>query len=270
MRDPHVESLRYRLELNEACGRLENPPPLEHETDAYRMRLGNGVLTVEMKEHHASVESARRRVENDLRAWELDSALERDQAWLKFLHDGTGTKIVDREVPEPGQTEAVGNIVLSDMAVAGVAKAESPVFKEYPKPPAMFEPSIEVEVMIQRYGRAVFDDSQMLSFGYACLSWLEGSTGLTGRQGARNESVCRYRIERNVLDTLGDFVSERGGLQEARKLDANATLRPLTPDENTWVRAALKVLIRRKAACDRNRIAAASLPIITMADLPNL
>ncbi len=28
-------------------GRFENPPPLEHETDAYRMRLEGGVLTVE-------------------------------------------------------------------------------------------------------------------------------------------------------------------------------------------------------------------------------
>jgi len=270
MRDPHVQSLRYRLEVNEACGRLENPPPLEHKTDAYRMWLENGVLTVELKEHHANVESARRRVENDLRAWELDAALERDQVWLKFVHDGTGTRIVDRETSEPGHTGAVGNIVLGDIAVAGVAKAEPPVFKEYPKPPAVFEASIEVEVMVQRYGRAVFDDSQMLSFGYACLSWLEGSTGLTGRQGARNESVRRYRIERNVLDALGDFVSERGGLQEARKLDANATLRPLTPDENTWVRAALKVLIRRKAAYDHDPVAAVSLPIITMADLPKL
>jgi hypothetical protein len=61
-----------------------------------------------------------------------------------------------------------------------------------------------------------------------------------------------------------------GCLQEARKLDANATLRPLTPDENTWVRAALKVLIRRKAAYDHDPVAAVSLPIITMADLPKL
>jgi len=166
MRDPHVESLRYRLEVNEAYGRLENPPPLEQETDAYRMRLEDGVLSVEMKEHHATVESARRRVENDLRAWELDAALERDRAWLKFVHDGTGTRIVDREPSVPGHAGAVGNIVLGAIAVAGVARAEPPTFKEYPKPPVMFEASLDVEVMIQRYGRAVFDDSQMLSLGY--------------------------------------------------------------------------------------------------------
>ena len=64
----------------------------------------------------------------------------------------------------------------------------------------------------------------------------------------------------SVLDELGDLVSERGGLQEARKLDANATLRPLTPEENAWVRAALKMLIRRKAAYDRDSAAAGSLP----------
>src|SRR5262249_8210351 len=117
---------------------------------------------------------------------------------------------------------------------------------------------------------AVIDDSQMLPFGYFCLSLLEGSTGLTGRQGARKEAVNRYRIEREVLDTLGDLVSERGSLREARKLDANATRIPLTPAENACVRAALKMLMRRKAAYDRDSITAESLPMITMDDLPEL
>jgi hypothetical protein len=69
MNDPHVESLCYRLTIDETHGRFENPPPLEHETAAYRMRLEDGVLTVEMKEHHATVESAKERVDNALRAW---------------------------------------------------------------------------------------------------------------------------------------------------------------------------------------------------------
>ena len=105
MRDPHVECLRYRLTVDETYGRFENPSPLEHETDVYRMRLEGGVLTVEMKEHHATVESAKERVENDLRAWELDAALSRDHTWLRFDYDPSGAKIIDRDPPPPGAVE---------------------------------------------------------------------------------------------------------------------------------------------------------------------
>jgi len=272
MTDPHVECLRYRLTVDETYGRFENPPPLEHGTDAYQMRLESGVLTVEMKEHHATVESAKERVDNDLRAWELDAALSRDHTWLRFDYDPSGARVIDRD-PSPLQPGSdavgVGAIKLGMLVAAGIGHCEPPVFKEYPKPPEMFEASLNVEGLFRRYERAVwFDGTQMLSFGYVCLSYLEGTTGLKGYQGARDEVVKRYRIERGVLNKLGDLVSERGGLEEARKLDAGATLIPLTPEENAWVRAAIKMLIRRKAEYDHDPNAAESLPVITMSDLP--
>jgi hypothetical protein len=80
----------------------------------------------------------------------------------------------------------------------------------------------------------------------------------------------QYRIEEAVLSKLGYFTSTRGGFENARKLKANATLEPLTSDENLWVRAVLKMMIRRKAEYDGDPVAAVSLPIITMGDLPKL
>ncbi len=273
MRDPHVECLRYRLTVDETYGRFENPPPLEHETDTYRMRLDSGKLTVEMKEHHATVESAKERVENDLRAWELDAALSRDHRWLRFDYDETGTKVIDR-VPPPSQPGAVvigvGEIRLGMMLCEGVAHCEPPVVKEYPKPPKMLEASLDVEGLFVRYERAVWlDRTQILSIGYVCLSYLEGTTGLKGRL-ARDEVAKRYRIELAALNTLGNLVSTRGDLAEARKLDVGATRAPLTPNEIAWVQAAIKSLIRRKAEYDHDPNAAKSLPVITLSDLPTL
>lgn len=270
MPDLHVESLRYRLEVDEAHGRFENPPPLDHETDAYRMRLEDGSLTVEMKEHHATAESARRRVEDDLKAWELDAALSREHAWLKFVYDPAGTKIIDREAPEPGQSVASCGVVLGRIVGAGRGIAEPAIYREYPNPSTSFAASPDVEIMISRFSKALYDDSQTLSFGYACLTWLEGSTDRTIRGKARTKAAMQYRIEEKVLDTLGVFTSRRGGLAEARKLDAFATLEPLTPDESAWLRSALKMLIRRKAAYDHDPAAAAALPMISMSDLPTL
>lgn len=279
MNDPHVESLRYRLEVDEDIARFENPPALEDERDAYRLRLENGVLTVEMREHHPTPESARERVEPLLKAWELSAGFMRDRIWLKFVFEPEGTKIVDRHpLPsEPGELRphTLGAFVRAE-GTATAAIARRPL-KEYPKPPRGFEVPkspkgvSDLEVLFDRYQRAVWEDqSQLLSVGYVCLSYLEGTTGLSGSAGARGEVVRRYRIERPVLKKLGDLVSEHGNIQEARKLDVGAKLTPLMEPERLWVQAAIKTLIRRKAEYDHDPGRATSLPEITMSDLPPL
>lgn len=124
--------------------------------------------------------------------------------------------------------------------------------------------------MIERNRAAIFDESQLLTVGYACLSWLEGSADQPNRGTSRQKAALQYKIEEAVLSKLGYFTSTRGGFENARKLKADATLKPLTSDETAWVRAALKRMIRRKAEYDGDSIAAVSLPIITMGDLPKL
>ncbi len=49
MNDPHVESLSYRLELGDTLS-VTDAPPLQHETDAFTLRLEAGKLTASMKE----------------------------------------------------------------------------------------------------------------------------------------------------------------------------------------------------------------------------
>ena len=104
---------------------------------------------------------------------------------------------------------------------------------------------------------------------YACLTIFEGSTGLMGHQGARDEAARRYNVDRVVLKTLGEITSAKGGPEEARKFDASATRIPLTDAERRWVRQAVKRIILRKAQYDCDPASGASLPQITMADLWN-
>lgn len=273
MNDPHVESLRYRLEVDEVYGRFENPPALDHETDAYRLYLENGVLTVEMKEHHPTAESARRKVEPDLKAWELNAALSRDHTWLKFVFDRDGTRIVDRNPtpPEPGHVRAQASLIAGPATMSATCTVTPPAFKEYPRPPRAFEASLEVEVLFDRYQRAIWDDeSHLLTVGYVCLSFLERTAGLKGNQGARGKAAQSYRIDQAVLKKLGNLVSKKGDIREARKLDAGATLTPLTQQERLWVRAVIRTLIRRKAEYDYDPGAASLLPQIMMTNLPPL
>ena len=58
MRDPHVVALHYRLETDDTLV-FDNPPPVEHQTAAFDVRLADGIVTFTMHEHHATEESAR-------------------------------------------------------------------------------------------------------------------------------------------------------------------------------------------------------------------
>ena len=94
MNDPHVEELRYRVETADDLV-FEDPPPIEDETEAFRMILAEGVTTFEMKEHHPSEETARVPVEGYLRAWEIDLALRRNRTSLRFVFDVA--RVIDRD-----------------------------------------------------------------------------------------------------------------------------------------------------------------------------
>lgn len=90
--DPHVEELIYHIQTGDGLD-FQDPPPVEDETDAFRIMLDDGIATFSMKEHHPTEESARRMVEGYLRAWELDVALQYDSSELRFVFDRS--EIVD-------------------------------------------------------------------------------------------------------------------------------------------------------------------------------
>ena len=117
MNDPHVESLIYSLKTSETLTFLD-PPPLDHETDAFTARLDSGRLTLTMKEHHASAESARKRVAPFLRAWELDIALRHRRQEISFEFQSAA--VIDRNPPPPGShvIEVAAGAIATASAVA--------------------------------------------------------------------------------------------------------------------------------------------------------
>jgi hypothetical protein len=98
MNDPHVESLEYTLETDPTLT-FKAPPPLEHDTPDFNLRLKDGLLTVTMKTHAASEEEARRQVEPFLQAWELDQAIQRRRREMRFKFQRAN--VIDRN-PMPG------------------------------------------------------------------------------------------------------------------------------------------------------------------------
>jgi|SRR5579871_933863 len=80
------------------------------------------------------------------------------------------------------------------------------------------------------------------------------------------QKLPNYRIDEAVRIKLGDLVSQHGSPEEARKLDHEATRKPLNGRERNWIEQVVKALIRRKAGYDANPNA--NRPMLTMADLP--
>jgi hypothetical protein len=259
MTDPHVESLYYRLETDGTIT-FENAPPIERETDAFRMLLAEGVVTFEMKEHHASEQSAKARVEPFLRAWEVKEGLRAGTPEIRFRFERP--HIVDRAPRAIGSGVKASVTSVTMRAFARLSATALIRKAKYPEPPADFVSSLDVEAMWGRYVGSKAGREPPLSMGYFCLSVLEWSAG------GRRQAAQRYRIHLRVLSTLGYLTSALGDRETARKVDQQSQNRALTQQETQWIEVAVRALIQRAGewAADPT----AQHQQLTMSDLPQL
>jgi hypothetical protein len=260
MNDPQVVSLTYQVLKSEHVT-YDNPPPVEFESGAFAARLEGQTLLVTMRDHFATEAEARAVVDPFLRSWEIDAGLRRNCLAITF--DFAHSRIIDRNPSQGGLLEP---LKLYARAKAGIALAEAVVSQVYPAPPQGFAATPDVQTMWFRYQMYLDGKEPLLSMAYACLTLLEGTTGL--KHGARKSVCAMYSIDQSIRDKLGDLVSQKGAPEEARKLDYEATRVPLTGQERQWVEDVIKALIRRKAEYDADPTA--PLNQITMADFVTL
>jgi hypothetical protein len=270
MRDPDVVALHYRVVTDSESFEFKDPPPVEAEEAAFRLRLEAGNLRVEMKVQHATAESARSVVDPFLDAWEVAAALApryRGRREMRFAFERA--EIVDRNPPGPGERSEIAGS--GTMTARGEARFKI-IAPAYPDPPRGFIVSADVQVLIARYERYLAGRSLLLDTANWCLTLLEArglaaahSRGL-GKLAKRDAAAKVYGVADMVLATLGELCARRGDAATARKFDPTGT--PLTPAEVTWIEAAVRRLIRRVGEHDYDP--AAARPTITMADLPTL
>lgn len=235
--------------------------PIESDEAAFRVRLEEATLRVEMKEHHSTAQSAQDVVDPYLRAWEIDFALKRGrrEMWFEF----EGPELVDRSPPAPGDPIEMGGAGVSSTtgSVTGTISACA-----YPMPPDRFRASDEVRALMLHFEAFVAGAERLVDAAYFTLTMLERRAG---RSSARVKAAERFGIDYAVLKTVGRLTShEVGDLRTARKVSPKSSLRPHTPAELAWLEASLRMMIRRLGEHDFDPLAV--LPTITMADLPVL
>lgn len=228
MNDPHVEWLLYGLELGSTLSIAEGAPAVEHETDHFRLRLDAGKLTVTMKEHHATVESAQNRVQPVLRSWELENALKYDPGAFRFVfQDG---KLVDRNPPPPGSSRTIAAATGAIRASAHVVAFGSVGRRDYPPPPVDFVASPDVETLWLRYRMYREGKEPLVSMAYVCLTLVEALA-----LGSRKRAAKMLKVEFEILKTLGHLVTNKGDATTARKVPVSRVFQPLHPQEEGWI-----------------------------------
>lgn len=255
MRDPHVNSLRYRLETDESLSFVQ-APPIERETEDFRVQLRDGVVTFDMKSHHASEVTARKSADQWLRAWELDYALANGRPAIRFHFESA--EVVDRDPPPPGTPQV---IVVPTITCHIVGKNVKILLtcREYPEPPGRFRITEDVETLWLRFRQYQEGKEPLASMAYACETLFEACSKRNGNP---------YNVSENILKTLRRLASEIGDSLTARKILSGGPSRPHTPSEVAWMEAAVKALIRRLG--EYAAIPTQPLPPLTMADLPKL
>lgn len=255
MRDPHVVSLLYRA-ISAASTAFDHPPPVESETDAFQIRLADGVIKFEVKKHCASEQEARNLVEPYLRAWEIGSALRFGYRiiWFEFK----SATVIDRDPSPP--TSRLTNIVGSIPHLSDITGTV--ILSHYPSLPDKLVASPDVETMWSRFESYRAGRESLAAMGYLCLTVLGTSAG------GRKKAAKQYRVNLEVLSKLGFLTSEIGDAHTARKVPSNGQFRPHTEAEVLWIEAVVSRLIRRAGewAYDPN----AMRPEIRMVDLPSL
>ena len=235
MNDPHVVALEYRIKHGPDVIDWSRAGPLDKEEPGFRMHVEHRRVRFELKEHYASEEAARFAVEADhIPNWEFDVGLTRgpDAFALRFDH----SDIVDRD-PPPGPP------TLSIRASAGVPTVSidlaPPTPPEFPEPPrAAIKRSPDVDSMFQHYLRHLGGGEPLPAMAYFCLTKLEQMAG-----GRANAAVT-FAISKSVLGRIGELSSSKGG-SSARKAIGSTT--PYTPEEERFLKSAVKMLIHRAA-----------------------
>ena len=234
MNDPHVVALHYRIEHGPDID-WSRAAPLDKDEPSFSVQAENGRVRFELKEHYPSEKEARSAVEDDyIRNWEFVVGLERgpDAFTLRFDR----SEIVDRN-PPPGPPPLRARTSFGGLtASANLAPPAPPAFPD--PPPAAIKRSPDVNSMYHRYLGHLEGREPLPGMAYFCFTVLQQMGG-----GPAN-APRHFGVSNSVLKRIRTLSAYKGGT-DARKEDGRNA--PYTPEEERFLRSAIKTLIHRAA-----------------------
>jgi hypothetical protein len=264
MTDPHVVSLTYRIDKAETVDFDRAPPLPPIDRGAFRVTIDAYKAKVEMVDHFASVDEAKRAVQPFLRAWELNADLRAPYEEFRFVYEMA--EVVDRETQGPVLAPATGTVLIT-----GYPPELRVSQGEWPAPPQELAISPDVEVIWRRWLGLREKQEKLLPAAYWALTILEAAPGVAmpakpRRSPKRRQAAQFFNIDLKVLDKIGELTTTRGGEDEARKAEGRAA--PLSQAERQWLEAVFPILVQRVA--EQAYHGGPPPNPLTMSDLPKL
>ena len=235
MNDPHVVALKYQIEHEPDVINWSQAGPLDKEEPSFRVQVENRRVRFELNEHYASEEAARFAVEADyIPNWEFVAGLVwGPNAFRLRFHC---SEIKDRN-PPPGPHPLLARARLGRLTARAYLAPPAP--SSFPEPPrTAIKRSPDVDSMYRHYLRHLEGGEPLPAMAYFCLTKLEQMAG------GRDAAAVRFSISKKVLRRIADLSTNKGGAG-ARKAVGHAA--PHTPEEERFLKSAIKTLIHRAA-----------------------
>ena len=234
MNDPHVVALEYRIEHGPDID-WSQAAPVDKAEDRFDVHAENGHVRFELKEHHASEESARYAVEACyIPNWEFDVGLVRGPNTFSLRFDRS--EIKDRNPPSGPPTLSAHARTGVPTSTVNLAPPRPPSFPEPPRVPIKRSPN--VDSMYRRYLRHLEGGEPLAGMAYYCLTTLEQMAG------GRDAAALQFGISKALLRRIGDLSTNKGGASARKAIGRTA---PHTPDEERFLKSAVRTVIRRAA-----------------------
>lgn len=256
MRDPHVETMHYKVGSVEGIS-YQDPEPVSFSNHLGEFSLADNKLRITPAEHFAEEDEARGAIESYLRAWEISTDLNSNFGMIRFEFERV--ELIDRDPPPPGSSHVI-SVKAASMVLMGSNVTLHLTCRRYPNPPTMFSATPDVLYAYRRWLRFRAGNEPLQSMAYFVLTLLESTAG--GRQIAAQS----FQIEPDVLGTMGRLSSTKGDESTARKVGRSKQFLDLSPAEKQWLEEAVRCVIRRLG----EHASGAQLTPIKLSDLPRI
>ena len=256
MNDPHVVALIYDIEHDRTID-YSQAPSLTKEVDEFTVKICEGQVRLEPKEHYASVTEALIAAGDFARNWELDVVLRTQPGQFSLVFNRP--EIIDRN-PTPGVAELSMHARSGKPFMQASLTAIAPVYPEPPSQVTLGHDDDDVVLLLNRYSNYRKGKEPVASMAYFC------STMLTKRLPTGESRGDKLKVGGKVQRAIRRLSSKHGGQMGARKWDA--TTIELEASEVSFLEQAVKLIIRRVAEVARDETH--QLPTITLADLPKI
>ena len=256
MNDPHVVALIYDIEHDSTID-YSRAPSLTKEVDEFTVKICEGQVRLEPKDHYASVAEALIPAGDFVRNWELDVVLRTQPGQFNLVFNRP--EIIDRN-PTPGIARVSMHVRSGAPSVQVSLTAIAPVYPEPPSQVTLGHDDNDVVLLLSRYSNYRKGKEPLASMAYFC------STMLSERLSTGKTRGDKLNVSRRVQKEIRKLSSWQGGPMGARKWDA--TTIDLDASEVNFLEQAVKLIIRRVAEMARDETH--QLPTITLADLPKI